>query len=255
MIDLKNVHLTFNKGTPMEHQVFDNFNLSINEGEFVGIVGGNGAGKSTLMKILAGDLKLEKGSIHIANMNMTKLTKPIRAKQISIISQDPLLGTFANLTVEENLALALKRGRQRSLLPALNAKNKEMYKAQLKLLSLGLENKLMCKMGLLSGGQRQAICLLMAFLQEAKVILLDEHTAALDPKSSECIMKLTAQFINNNGITAMMITHDLQQTIQYCSKIIVMHNGKIAKIYQDKDKDCLTVEDLYKDIGSKADRK
>ncbi|MFI4938579.1 MAG: ABC transporter ATP-binding protein [Candidatus Berkiellales bacterium] len=229
MIDIQHLSVIFDQEGPTEHIALDNINLTVQEGEFLVVLGCNGAGKTTLMKALAGETPIARGSIIVDNKDITHLPKYARTNKISRICQDPLRGTFAHLTIEENLTLAYKRGQKRRLTPAINKSRRNHFKSLLNLLGLELENKLALKMGLLSGGQRQAVCLIMAFLQDAKVLLLDEHTAALDPIMSERIMQLTSQLVKEHGLTTVMITHDHAQAIKYGSRTIVMQQGKIIE--------------------------
>lgn len=229
MIELNNICVTFNPGTPLEHQVFKNFNLKIKNHQFVTVIGGNGAGKSTLMNVISGDIRVDSGQILLDGKDLTHVLPHERAKLISRVFQDPLLGTFADLTIEENLSLAYFRGKRRTLLPALNSKLRALFKEQLAHIGIGLENRLKDKMGLLSGGQRQAVSLLMATLQPSKILLLDEHTAALDPKMERLILKLTNLLIEEQKLTALMITHCMHQALEFGSRTLVMHQGKIVR--------------------------
>ncbi len=229
MIELNNISVSFGLGTPLEHKVFDELTLKIEDKQFVTVIGGNGAGKSTLMNVISGDILPLHGQILLDNKDVTAWAPEKRSLLISRVFQDPLLGTYADLTIEENLSLAYSRGRTRSLTLALNAKLREHYRSILSSIGIGLENRLKDKMGLLSGGQRQAISLLMATLQPAKILLLDEHTAALDPKMEDLILKLTQQLISEHQLTALMITHCMQQALEFGSRTIVMHQGKIVR--------------------------
>lgn len=235
MLKLNNIYKKFNKNMADEKIIFEDFNLNIKKGEFVVIIGGNGAGKSTLMNLISGSILPDKGEIFIDSQNVTYLKEHQRAKFIGRVFQDPLKGSAPNLTIEENLSLALLRDKKRGLLFGINQNNREFFKNELKKLDLGIENRLESKMGVLSGGQRQAVTLLMACLVKPKILLLDEHTAALDPKSSVKILELTEKIISEHHITALMITHNLNNAKKFGSRVIMMENGKI-KLDAPKDK-------------------
>ena len=235
MLKLNNIYKKFNKNMADEKIIFEDFNLNIKKGEFVVIIGGNGAGKSTLMNLISGSILPDKGEIFIDSQNVTYLKEHQRAKFIGRVFQDPLKGSAPNLTIEENLSLALLRDKKRGLLFGINQNNREFFKNELKKLDLGIENRLESKMGVLSGGQRQAVTLLMACLVKPKILLLDEHTAALDPKSSVKILELTEKIISEHHITALMITHNLNNAKKFGSRVIMMENGKI-KLDSPKDK-------------------
>ena len=235
MLRLNNIYKKFNKNMADEKIIFEDFNLNIKKGEFVVIIGGNGAGKSTLMNLISGSILPDSGEIFIDSQNVTYLQEHQRAKFIGRVFQDPLKGSAPNLTIEENLSLALLRDKKRGLLFGINQNNREFFKNELKKLDLGIENRLESKMGVLSGGQRQAVTLLMACLVKPKILLLDEHTAALDPKSSVKILELTEKIISEHHITALMITHNLNNAKKFGSRVIMMENGKI-KLDASKDK-------------------
>ena len=235
MLKLNNIYKKFNKNMADEKIIFEDFNLNIKKGEFVVIIGGNGAGKSTLMNLISGSILPDSGEIFIDSQNVTYLKEHQRAKFIGRVFQDPLKGSAPNLTIEENLSLALLRDKKRGLLFGINQNNREFFKNELKKLDLGIENRLESKMGVLSGGQRQAVTLLMACLVKPKILLLDEHTAALDPKSSVKILELTEKIISEHHITALMITHNLNNAKKFGSRVIMMENGKI-KLDAPKDK-------------------
>ena len=235
MLKLNNIYKKFNKNMADEKIIFEDFNLNIKKGEFVVIIGGNGAGKSTLMNLISGSILPDKGEIFIDSQNVTYLQEHQRAKFIGRVFQDPLKGSAPNLTIEENLSLALLRDKKRGLLFGISQSNREFFKNELKKLDLGIENRLESKMGVLSGGQRQAVTLLMACLVKPKILLLDEHTAALDPKSSVKILELTEKIISEHHITALMITHNLNNAKKFGSRVIMMENGKI-KLDSPKDK-------------------
>lgn len=235
MLKLNNIYKKFNKNMADEKIIFEDFNLDIKKGEFVVIIGGNGAGKSTLMNLISGSILPDSGEIFIDSQNVTYLQEHQRAKFIGRVFQDPLKGSAPNLTIEENLSLALLRDKKRGLLFGISQNNREFFKNELKKLDLGIENRLESKMGVLSGGQRQAVTLLMACLVKPKILLLDEHTAALDPKSSVKILELTEKIISEHHITALMITHNLNNAKKFGSRVIMLENGKI-KLDTSKDK-------------------
>lgn len=227
MLELKNISKRFTTHSTDEKIIFENLNLHIKKGEFVIIIGGNGAGKSTLMNLISGSISPDSGKIFIDGKDVTELPEHKRAKFIGRVFQDPLKGSCPNLTVEENLSLALLRNKKRTLKFGINKVNKENLKHKLEKLNLGLENRLETKMGTLSGGQRQAITLLMATLVKPKILLLDEHTAALDPKSSEKILNLTQKITSDNSITTLMITHNLEHATKFGNRLIMLDSGKI----------------------------
>jgi putative ABC transport system ATP-binding protein len=229
MIELNNITVTFAKNTPLEHKVFKKLNLKIENGQFLTVIGGNGAGKSTLMNVISGDVPVDAGQILLDNNNVTRWLPHQRARLISRVFQDPLLGSYADLSIEENLSLAYSRGSLRTLKPALNKQLREKFRAILADIGIGLENRLQDRMGQLSGGQRQAVSLLMATLLPAKILLLDEHTAALDPKMEKLILKLTQRLIDEHQLTALMITHCMQQALEYGTRTLVMHQGNIVR--------------------------
>lgn len=244
MITLNNVSLTFGKSTPLETTVFKDFNLKINSGEFVTVIGGNGAGKSTLMNLISGDILSDNGSIILDNIAVTKWVTHKRARLISRVFQDPLLGSYADLTIEENLSLAFSRGKSRTLKMALGANFREQFKEKLSHMGLKLENRLNDKMGLLSGGQRQAVSLVMATLRPSKILLLDEHTASLDPKMERLILELTQRLIQEQQLTALMITHSMSQALEFGNRTLVMHQGKIVHDLNENQRTKLQAKDL-----------
>lgn len=230
MIELTHISVTFGKNTPLEHHVFKDLHLKIESGDFVTVIGGNGAGKSTLMNVISGDIKVDNGKVLLDRKNVTHLLPHERAHLISRVFQDPLLGSYADLSIEENLSLAYSRGQRRSSLKlALNSKLRERFRSILADIGIGLEDRFQDRMGLLSGGQRQAVSLLMATLRPAKILLLDEHTAALDPKMERLILQLTQRLIDEHKLTALMITHCMNQALEFGTRTIVMHHGKIVR--------------------------
>lgn len=244
MIKLNNIKVTFGKNTPLETHALKGIDLSIAKGEFVTVIGSNGAGKSSLLNALSGETTLTSGSIHIDEQDVTHLTTAERAPLVARVFQDPLAGSCENLSIEENLALADARGKSRGFKSALNESRKQPYRDYLKRLNLGLENRLEDKIGLLSGGQRQAISLLMATLQPSKILLLDEHTAALDPKTSQFVLQLSEQIINEQQLTSLMVTHSMKQALEVGTRTIMLHQGKIIFDIAGEERKDITVNDL-----------
>ncbi|HLQ40879.1 MAG TPA: ABC transporter ATP-binding protein [Tetragenococcus sp.] len=244
VLTIENLHQIFEEGTINENHVLKGINLNMQAGEFITIIGGNGAGKSTLLNSIAGAIPVKRGRILLNDKDVTKQSVIKRAKSVSRVFQDPKLGTAVRLTVEENLALALKRGQHRGFGLAVKTNNRPFFKEQLATLNLGLENRLTTEVGMLSGGQRQAITLLMATLQRPDLILLDEHTAALDPKTSKTVMGLTEKMISEQKLTAFMVTHDMQDAINYGNRLIMLHQGNIVVDIKEEEKKNLTVTQL-----------
>jgi putative ABC transport system ATP-binding protein len=244
MITLNNISVTFGKGTPLETTVFKDFHLKINAGEFVTVIGGNGAGKSTLMNLISGDILSDSGTIILDNIAVTKWVTHKRARLISRVFQDPLLGSYADLTIEENLSLAFSRGKSRTLKMALRANLREQFKEKLSHMGLNLENRLTDKIGLLSGGQRQAVSLVMATLRPSKILLLDEHTASLDPKMERLILELTQRLIQEQQLTTLMITHSMSQALEFGTRTLMMHQGKIVHDLSETQRNKLQAKDL-----------
>ena len=244
MLEVKNISKTFNPGTVNEKVALDGLSLRLDEGDFVTVIGGNGAGKSTLLNAVAGVWPVDEGSILIDGVDITRLPEHKRAKYIGRVFQDPMIGTAATMQIEENLALAARRGDRRGLGPGITHAEQEQYKEQLKMLGLGLENRLTSKVGLLSGGQRQALTLLMASLKKPKLLLLDEHTAALDPKTAAKVLEATDRIISQDHLTTLMITHNMRDAIAHGNRLIMMHEGRIILDVSGEDKQKLTVEDL-----------
>ncbi|MDT2841813.1 ABC transporter ATP-binding protein [Vagococcus lutrae] len=244
LLTLDNLHLTFEKGTVNENPVLRGIDLAIHKGDFITIIGGNGAGKSTLLNTIAGSLRPDEGQIHLHGENITKQNVVKRAAKISRVFQDPKMGTAVRLTVEENLSIALKRGRKRTLSRGVKKQQRDFLKEKLATLQLGLEERLQTEIGLLSGGQRQAITLLMATIIQPDLLLLDEHTAALDPQTSKTVMTLTEQLIHEQDLTAFMITHNMNDAIRYGNRLIMLHQGKIVVDVSGREKSDLTVPQL-----------
>ncbi len=244
MLKLENIWKTFNAGTVNEKVALSGLNLQMNEGDFVTVIGGNGAGKSTMLNAIAGVFGVDDGKILIDGVDVTNLPEYKRASYIGRVFQDPMMGTAATMQIEENLALAARRGKPRLLKTGITKAEREAYKEQLKILDLGLEERLTSKVGLLSGGQRQALTLLMATLQKPKLLLLDEHTAALDPKTAAKVLDATERIVEKNHLTTMMITHNMRDAIAYGNRLIMMYNGHIVVDVSGEQKKNLTVEQL-----------
>ena len=244
MLDIKNVEKTFNPGTINEKKALNGINLHLDEGDFVTVIGGNGAGKSTMLNMVAGVYPVDCGNIVIDGFDVTRLPEYKRAKYLGRVFQDPMTGTAADMQIEENLALAARRGKTRLLRVGITAKERKEYKELLKILDLGLEERLTAKVGLLSGGQRQALTLLMATLKKPKVLLLDEHTAALDPKTAKKVLDITEEIVQKNNLTTIMITHNMSDAIRVGNRLIMMNNGKIIFDVSGEEKKKLTVADL-----------
>ena len=244
MLEIKNVHKTFNPGTINEKKALNGIDLTLNEGDFVTVIGGNGAGKSTMLNMIAGVYPVDCGSIVIDGVDVTKLPEHKRAKYIGRVFQDPMTGTAANMQIIENLALASRRGSRRGLGAGVKRKEKEHYKEVLKHLDLGLEDRLTSKVGLLSGGQRQALTLMMSTINPPKILLLDEHTAALDPGTAEKVLNLTTQIVDENKITCLMITHNMQSALDLGNRTIMMDKGRVVYDVANEERAGLTVPDL-----------
>lgn len=246
MLDLVNIKKTFNPGTIHEKKALNGVDLHLDDGDFVTIIGGNGAGKSTTLNAIAGVWPVDNGSITIDGINVTGIPEFKRAKYLGRVFQDPMTGTAATMEIQENLALAARRGKGRGLCWGITKAEKEKYRELLKMLDLGLEDRMEAKVGLLSGGQRQALTLLMATLQKPKLLLLDEHTAALDPKTAQKVLEISDRIIKENNLTAMMVTHNMKDAIAHGNRLIMMHEGKIVLNIAGEEKKKLTVEDLLR---------
>jgi len=244
MLKLENITKTFNPGTITEKKALRGIDLELEEGDFVTVIGGNGAGKSTLLNLIAGVHYTDSGSITLDGMSLTGKPEYFRAKYLGRVFQDPMMGTAANMEIEENLAMAMRRGKRRGLAWHIKAEEKDLYRKKLALLDLGLENRMTAKVGLLSGGQRQALTLLMATLQKPKLLLLDEHTAALDPKTAKKVLELTEKFVTEDNLTTFMVTHNMKDALRYGNRLIMMMDGKIVFDAKGEEKKKLTVEDL-----------
>jgi len=244
MLGLENIKKTFGMGTPLEAQVLRGVSLSLSKGDYVTIIGGNGAGKSTLMNIVAGTHTPETGTINIDGVDVTNLREHKRALYLGRVFQDPMVGSAASMNIEENLALAYRRGKRRGFGWYISKKERALYRERLAVLELGLENRLTDKVGLLSGGQRQALALIMATLKEPRVLLLDEHTAALDPKTAPKVLEIGNRIIEQFNLTTMMVTHNMKDAIRHGNRLVMMKEGKIALDISGEEKRSLTVESL-----------
>ena len=244
MLKLSHVKKTFNRGTVTEKRALTGVDLTLADGDFVTVIGGNGAGKSTLLNMIAGVYPLDSGTIELDGEDISRLSEPKRAKYLGRVFQDPMRGTAADMQIEENLALAKRRGERRTLRWGITHAEREEYAELLKKLDLGLETRMQAKVGLLSGGQRQALTLLMATLTNPRVLLLDEHTAALDPKTASKVLELTEQIIGERKLTTLMVTHNMNDAIRLGNRLIMMHEGRVIYDVAGDEKRALTVPDL-----------
>ena len=244
MLELNHLYKTFNPGTVNAKTALKDLSLTLKDGDFVTVIGGNGAGKSTMLNAIAGVWPVDSGSIVLDGKDITALQEHQRAKYIGRVFQDPMLGTAPNMQIDENLALAMRRGKPRGLRWGVTASERTLYREKLKALGLGLEDRMSSKVGLLSGGQRQALTLLMASLQKPKLLLLDEHTAALDPATAAKVLELSERIIQENGLTAMMITHNMSDAIRHGTRLIMMNQGRIILDISGAEKQKLTKKDL-----------
>ena len=244
MLKITNLQKTFNPGTVNAKTALDGLNLHIKEGDFVTVIGGNGAGKSTLQNAIAGVWKPDFGTIEIDGVDVTNMPEHKRAKFLGRVFQDPMKGTAPDMEIAENLAIAARRGTKRRFVWGVRKAEREKYREMLADLELGLEDRLSQKVGLLSGGQRQAVTLLMASLSKPKLLLLDEHTAALDPKTAAKVLELTEKIVTENKLTTLMITHNMKDAITHGNRLIMMHEGKVIIDVEGEEKQMLTVEDL-----------
>ena len=251
MLEIRDIQKTFNAGTINEKRALQGVSLHLKPGDFVTVIGGNGAGKSTLLNCITGAYPVDEGSILIDNVDVTHLPEYKRATFIGRVFQDPMMGTAATMQIEENLALASRRGKFRGLRIGITKQERQQYQEALKILDLGLEDRLTAKVGLLSGGQRQALTLLMATLQKPKLLLLDEHTAALDPKTAAKVLDATQRIVEKDNLTTLMITHNMRDAIAYGNRLIMMYNGRIVVDVEGEEKKHLTVEQLL-NLFSKA---
>jgi putative tryptophan/tyrosine transport system ATP-binding protein len=260
MLELTRVCKTFNPGTINEKRALVDIDLEIDEGDFVTVIGGNGAGKSTLLNLIAGVHEVDSGFIRMDGNDITYQKEHARAKYLGRVFQDPMMGTAASMEIEENLALARRRGERRGLSWGISHEERLVYEEKLKSLDLGLETRMKAKVGLLSGGQRQALTLLMATLKKPRLLLLDEHTAALDPKTAQKVLALTEEIVSREGLSTFMVTHNMRDAIRYGNRLIMMHEGRIIYDVRGQEKKGLQVADLLakfemvKDEGAVSDR-
>ena len=252
MLEIKNVYKTFNPGTVNQKVALNDLNLTLEDGDFVTVIGGNGAGKSTMLNAVAGVWPVDMGKIIIDGKDITRLPEHKRAVYIGRVFQDPMMGTAANMQIEENLALAARRGKKRTLRWGVTKAEREEYHEKLKSFGLGLEDRMTAKVGLLSGGQRQALTLLMASLQKPKLLLLDEHTAALDPATAAKVLELSDRIVRENQLTAMMITHNMKDAIVHGNRLIMMNEGHIILDIEGEEKKKLTKQDLLEKFAEVA---
>ncbi len=254
MLELKGVSMTFNMGTVNEKKALIDIDFTIEDGDFITVIGGNGAGKSTLLNVIAGVYLPEKGSIVLGGRDITRLPEHKRAKYLGRVFQDPMMGTAASMEIQENLALANRRGKMRGLRWGVGKKEKAFFKQKLEFLGLGLEDRMTAKVGLLSGGQRQALTLLMATLKRPELLLLDEHTAALDPKTAARVLDVTEELTSGEKLTTLMITHNMKDAIRYGNRLIMMHEGRIIYDVRGEEKSKLTVADLLDKFKIQSDK-
>lgn len=248
MLNAEHIAVTFNEGTPDEKQALKDINLKLDKGEFVTVIGGNGAGKSTLMNVISGNLMADVGNIMINDKKVEQLAEYKRSRFIGRVFQDPMAGTAPSMTIEENLAIAFSRNKLRSIRPGVTKKRKEIFREYLQTLHLGLEDRLNARVGLLSGGERQALSLLMATFTEPEILLLDEHTAALDPARAELITDLTTKIVKQFDLTTLMVTHNMQQALDMGTRLIMMDQGQIILDIANEEKQQLTVKDLMNEF-------
>ncbi len=249
MLKLENVSKTFNPGTVNAKTALDGLNLTLHEGDFVTVIGGNGAGKSTMLNAVAGVFTIDEGHIFIDGKDVTKLPEYKRAKYLGRVFQDPMMGTAPTMQIEENLALAARRGKMRGLGWGITKAERKVYAELLADLELGLEDRMTAKVGLLSGGQRQALTLLMASIQKPKLLLLDEHTAALDPKTAAKVLELSQRIVERDNLTTLMITHNMKDAITYGNRLIMMDAGRVVLDVSGEEKKKLTVPELIEYFG------
>ena len=254
MLKIRDVYKTFNRGTVNEKVAINGLDLTLEDGDFVTVIGGNGAGKSTMLNLIAGVFPVDSGKIILNGLNLNGLPEHKRARFLGRVFQDPMRGTAATMGIEENLALAYRRGKRRGLGHGITGEEREMYREKLKSLDLGLENRLTSKVGLLSGGQRQALTLLMATLQKPDLLLLDEHTAALDPKTADKVLQLTEEIVARDNLTTLMVTHNMKNAIQYGNRLIMMDAGRVVVDIRGEEKKSLTVRDLLEKFNIENDR-
>ncbi len=246
MLDLKGIQKYYNPGTVNEMCLFHDFNLSVNKGEFVSVIGSNGSGKTSMLNIICGSIPIESGSISINGENITKAKEYVRNRKIGRVYQNPSVGTCPSMTILENMSLADNKGKLYGLSLGINKARRESYRESLRQLNLGLEDKMDVKVGALSGGQRQAMALLMSTLTPIEFLILDEHTAALDPKTAEIIMELTDKIVKEKQLTTIMVTHNLRYAIEYGNRLLMMHQGEAVLDCQGAEKEAIRIEELLK---------
>ena len=244
MLNAQNLHITFNAGTPIETRALRGLSLTIPQGQFVTVIGSNGAGKSTFLNAVSGELMVDSGTIQINDENVTRKSVWQRAVNVARVFQDPMAGTCEDLTIEENMSLAYCRGSERGLRPALRSDLRQLFRERLSILGLGLESRLTDRIGLLSGGQRQAVSLLMAALQPSKILLLDEHTAALDPRTAQFVLDLTEKIVTGQKLTTMMVTHSMKQALEVGERTIMLHQGQVVLDVSGEQRRDMAVTDL-----------
>ena len=254
MLELKGLYKTFNAGTVNEKRAINGLDLTLEDGDFVTIIGGNSAGKSTMLNLISGVFPADEGTITLNGVDLTHLPEHKRAKYLGRVFQDPMMGTAATMGIEENLALANRRGRSRGLGKGITREERELFRARLATLGLGLEDRMTSKVGLLSGGQRQALTLLMATLKKPELLLLDEHTAALDPKTADKVLQLTEEIVARDKLTTLMVTHNMKNAIQYGNRLIMMDSGRVVVDIKGEEKKNLTVRDLLEKFNIESDR-
>lgn len=252
MLEITGLKKVFNRGTVNEKVALNGLNITVNDGDFVTVIGGNGAGKSTMLNAICGVFPVDEGKIELDGNDITALPEYKRAKFLGRVFQDPMMGTSPNMEIQENLALAYRRGKSRLLRPGITKAEKELYREHLKRLGLGLEDRMTSKVGLLSGGQRQSLTLLMATLNRPDLLLLDEHTAALDPKTAAKVLALTEEITAEEKLTTIMITHNMKDAIHYGNRLVMMHEGRVVYDVSGEEKSALTVEDLLKKFEQTA---
>lgn len=252
MLEITGLKKTFNKGTINEKIALNGLELTVNDGDFITVIGGNGAGKSTMLNAICGVFPVDDGKIVLGGKDITKLPEYKRAKFLGRVFQDPMMGTSPNMEIQENLALGLRRGKVRTLMPGITKKEKELFREHLARLGLGLEDRMTSKVGLLSGGQRQSLTLLMATLKKPELLLLDEHTAALDPKTAAKVLRLTEEITSEENLTTIMITHNMKDAIRYGNRLVMMHEGRIIYDVSGEEKKALHVDDLLKKFEETA---
>ncbi len=246
MLELSNIYKTFNSGTIDEKVLFSGFNLTVSDGEFVGVIGSNGSGKTTMLNIISGDIASDSGKIVLDNTDLSGMKNFRRAQKIGRVFQNPSMGTCPSMTIWENMSIADNKAKTFGLSFGLNRKRKDFYRSQLELLGMGLENRLSTPAGSLSGGQRQALALIMATMSSPDLLLLDEHTAALDPKSSDTVMTLTEKIVREKNITTLMVTHNLRYAVEYGTRAVMMHDGDIIMDVSGEEKKSKSINDYLK---------